>query len=625
MNSIQTGSVVAFYNHGELILGIITAISETYADLIDRDKNTYHLPINRFQLISPALSSDDLYPALLGFIKEISDYQPDPDSIRAALDSDYWTSFSELNERLAPGNGSQAFALYIYLRENPSLFLWKKDQLRLRSPMEQVEYIRMEAKEDAERSFIQRISPALEAILLNKAYATIPEADQITAQLRTYLISGTMNDLIRHINNIDSGDDTEHKIHKLRIALGDISGDTDPVLERSGLPVLFPTSLSRDLIKPLPTTESYTAFSIDEGDGNDFDDAISFNKTDTGYSLGIHISAVAARIAQDSELFAHTQERISSIYLAPGTTPLLPEELSGGELSLIKDSKRLCLSLILDLDNKLSILNSRFALTEVFIENNYSYRDVDRLIHQEPYQTLQRLARLTANARGKQDDASYNPIVHYIKKSGDQLRFRRIDFSSPARQLIEELMVLYNSHFARYAMNNGLALIFRNVSPIPEGDAPQNSQAFLSTTADYHPGTGSQAYVHASSPIRRFTDLVNQYQMLSSILGYQAPFSAKDLDDLIPMIETRLIMLRSVIQASDRYWLLQLLKQSYLETPLSAFIIKPVRGGFVVELIDWQKRLLLHTDSDNRVGSEIQIVLHSVMPDKGYAAGDIIS
>ncbi len=625
MISIQTGSVVAFYNHGELILGIITALNEAYADLIDKDKNTYHLPTNRFLLFSPALSTDDQYQALLSFIAEISTIEPDSESIGAGLYSDHWTSWNELAERLAPGSGPQAFALYQHLRENPSLFIWKKDQLRLRSSEEQAEYTKLEEREDAERSYLRRISPTLEAILLDKPIDTIAEADQISAHLRDYLIHSTHSDLIRLINSIDSGDDLEHKIHKLRVALGDISEDTDPALERSGLPVKFPTKLTRDLLDPVPANEYYAAFSIDEGDGLDFDDAISLDSTESGYILGIHISAVAARIALDSELFTHAKERISSIYLAPGTTPLLPEELSGGELSLIKASKRLCLSLVLELDKNLSIIGSRFTLAEVFIENNYSYREVDKLINREPFQTLQRLARLSANARGKQEDASYNQIVHYIKKSGDKLRFQRIDFSSPARQLIEELMVLYNSNFARYALTKDLPLIFRNVSPIPDGDGPQNSQAFLSTTADYHPGTGSQAYVHASSPIRRFTDLVNQYQMLSSIRGHTAPFSNTDLDEMIPLIETRLIMQRAVIQASDRYWLLKLIKQNYLETPLSAYITKPVKGGYVLELTDWQKRLLMHTDSDHRTGSDVQIVLHSVKSEKGYAEGDIIS
>ena len=95
-------------------------------------------------------------------------------------------------------------------------------------------------------------------------------------------------------------------------------------------------------------------------------------------------------------------------------------------------------------------------------------------------------------------------------------------------------------------------------------------QAYLSTEAKFHPGVGVQAYLHATSPIRRFTDIVNQAQFSALLAGNGQCFSRQDLEELIFSIEKRLQLLRAVAHRSERYWLLRWLEQKHLGEPLDA-------------------------------------------------------
>lgn len=626
MIDYQVGSIVAYHLHNLLQLGKITAMETGYISFIDPAGLLLRLPIQRFCLFSTAVYDlEDFRAKLLQRTAALELNQIA--NIFCSREGLSWEEYSSASNLV---DDVERFAHYFFIRQHPELISWKKHKFHLRDESE-LEAYKLELKKVQEREeFLLELQAWLELYLEDNSIG-IPDnmALAFKHELPDYLLTGTQTDLTRAISQIRPELELESKIRMIRLSLGEISDHTDPILGDSGLPVRFSKELGLSLLQvQYPLAEGVEAFSIDDEDSEDFDDALSVSSLETGYRIGIHISAVAARIPFGSELYQEAARRVSSLYLAPGVTPLLPEELSNQELSLVSGSDKACLSFYVETDLEYQIQACQFRLERVKIKDNFSYSGIDRLLHKDPFDTLRKFSSALSAERGNQVQTRIpKEVGWYVHTDGKRIRLRRIDHNSPARILIEELMVLFNRNFADYAVLHQIPLIFRNINQFsPDGEENNiSSQAYLSTTAEFHPGIGTNAYVHATSPIRRFTDLVNQYQLISRLTGRELPFTEDDLTALIPKIEERLLRQREIIQRSGRYWLLKLIEQDYLQVPLAAEVVKYVRNGVMIELTQWHKRIHLQTDSYAPQDTEVQIVITQVFPKEGYAIGDIIS
>ena len=630
MQEYQVGGIVAYHLHDILQLGKITESELGYANIINSAGQVLRLPVQRFCLKSTA--SYDL-PDFTNLLQKRVEFL---DSLQItmhftapeeALAWDEYTALALLDDDI------DRFAHYFYIRQHPELFIWKKNKFRLRNTLELQIYQEGQDQAHNRAAFLADVQLWLERLLGDTDVSSPVPAqvvEPVRSELQAYLLSATFTDLIRMISQTKPDLSLEDKIMRIRVYLGDISKNTDPILAESGLPVNFGPLTDYSLLEvSYPLAEGVEAFSIDDEDSKDYDDALSVCKLAKGYRIGIHISAVAARIAVGSSVYRDALQRVSSLYLAPGATPLLPQQLSSRELSLIAGEQRACLSFYVNIDQDYQILESQFRLETVQITRNYSYHEIDRQISQYPFETLHKFSTALSSERGNLAQSRIpKDFSYYLSTDGAKIKIRKVNHNSPARILVEELMVLFNRKFADYAIVNGVSLIFRNVSQyVPEGEDAGNysSQAYLATKAEFHPGVGTSAYVHASSPIRRFTDLINQYQLVAQLSGAALPFSETDQQTLIPSIEARLLKQREIIQRSERYWLMKLIDQDYLHIPMEAVVIKHIKHGMMIELSQWQKRFHLQTDSYARLDSEVQIVITQTFPEEGYAVGDIIS
>ena len=635
MTNIQVGSIAAFHLNETLQTGMIISLEQPYAKVLSSDSEILRLSFSRFCLLSATvfgLSDPSPSQRLNDFNTKFKNFllQLDPEVIiRNFPETGEPLMWEEYQALLKDPDDVQLFAHYFFLRSHPELFSWKKDTIRLRDPEERLIYDHKIEQRTHREAFLRNSAPYIEAILKGTEPSRIQDNDQYTLSrdLQAYLLHNEALDLIKLIAHTVDDSPLEEKIRKIRLALNDIDQDTDPALADSGLPVKFPP-LSQTTVDPvLPYLDIPGIFSIDDQDSEDFDDAVSFVTTASGFQFGIHISAVSCSIPLQSPLFGEALNRVSSLYLTPGVTPLFPEQLSTGKLSLIEGEIKPSLSLFVDTDRDYHIVGHRFELSSLRIAQNRSYRDIDRDVHLSPVREFAAFSRSLAKDRENAARVLDRGYTHFLKLRSGKLSMRRIDHQAPSRVLVEEIMVLFNRLFAQFALEHDLPLIFRNVNKIPvnaDTNGYTATQAYLSTQADFHPGIGSSAYVHATSPIRRVTDLINQYQFISLLRHETAPFSRADLDRLIPDIENRLLHQREIIHASERYWMLRYLEQEHLHVPLSGVIIKHSRQGVLVELTEWQKRVLVKTESRAQAGREIQLVITSVDPEKGFAVGDIV-
>ncbi|HRR98591.1 MAG TPA: RNB domain-containing ribonuclease, partial [Candidatus Syntrophosphaera sp.] len=403
----------------------------------------------------------------------------------------------------------------------------------------------------------------------------------------------------------------------------------------SGIPINFSSEILREAqklqekLKQEAENQNVTnleAFTIDAIDSPDYDDAISLQKQEQGWILGIHISDVGGQLPLNSSIFKEAWERVSSLYLPCETIPLLPTSLSKEAFSLKAGEKRKVLSLYLFMDKEFKIEREVFKQEYITVKQNLSYEEVDRYLTSHQNSTLLQIVHHIHNGRQIFESGGKRRYEWNVVCKNGELAMECIDFYSPARLLIEELMVLYNRTLAEYASTKGLPCIYRNIAQYEEeeGNSHNYCQAFLSTKAAFHPGIGSKAYLHCSSPIRRVTDIINQAQFEALLNQKRPPFSEEELIKLIPAIEERVSYLHSVAARSEHYWFLRFLQQKYLQRTLDAILIRSITDGYIIELTDWDKHIFLKSNEIFPLHHSVKLILTEVNPDEDWVKGEII-
>ena len=639
MATYAAGTIVFFYHQAELCLGIVSSAEGNRLLVLDTEGAEHLLPTDRITLASldtflPAETRTlstfiDMMEQSLGFLE--SEGVP---AQLAHLPAPF--SFDQASEAVGCLSDFCRFALFKHLRLRDDLYLMKKGVWRARDEEETAAFLEKKEKEaararylDAVADFLERLETAESGMQHKKApeFGTGAEDErQLAAESRALLISGEPKDLARILRA--GGRNLERSVHALRLALGDIIPDTDPVAAASGIPISFSSGLASGAVTPEQTEpEGFEAFTIDAEDSGDLDDAIDWQETASGWSLGIHISDVAACIPLHGELWRAAQDRVASLYLPSQTVPLLPVELSGGVFSLLESEARPVLSLRVELDREARVVHCSWRRGWLRVKKNLSYENFDNMLRCQERSPLLELCRKLRDARVGESEERKHRYSWNLKVVGGDVVMQREDNLSPSRFVVEELMILYNRLMAERACQSGLPLIYRNVTQWSENEEDTDNysiQAYLSTEAKFHPGVGVQAYLHATSPIRRFTDIVNQAQFSALLAGNGQCFSRQDLEELIFSIEKRLQLLRAVAHRSERYWLLRWLEQKHLGEPLDAVPLRRVKQGWLMELSRWEKRLVLRCEEDLPLRTSVKLVVASVDMKELLVRGDII-
>ncbi len=491
------------------------------------------------------------------------------------------------------------FSLYHYLRAHPERFYQKKGGFYSRSEAEFKQYQHERYTQKAREQYLDTVDAYLTGIVESKPNSALTHQvrDQLLSELQALVQGDKCPDLESIIRKVFPDQFRMEAIQTIRKALGDFC-ETEPLLNQSGLPVSFP---DYKFIEPLPDQEAQDcqeAFSIDDSDTLDFDDALSIKRLDEGYLLGIHVSNLADDTPNWEQILNLAQGRISSLYLPSDTIPMLPRQLSEDVYSLKSGSLRPTLSLYASFDQDFRLLGTELKVDQVKILANLSYAEADRLATNQAYAPLHQIASSLKKHRDYTADKTSNRYIYNFKTISDQVQIKIIDTMSPSRAMVEELMIFYNSSLAAYAADSKLPVLYRNVNQfIGMNEQVLNSTAFLSTQPGYHPGIGTEAYLHATSPIRRLVDMINQAQITARLNGTNAAFSQEELEQMISGIEKRLLLLKDTYNKSERYWCLKYIDQNLLNNPVQGFL-RGFWGEYMkVEILPWGKQVLLLSES----------------------------
>ncbi len=321
-------------------------------------------------------------------------------------------------------------------------------------------------------------------------------------------------------------------------------------------------------------------FTIDDDSTLDIDDGLSLEELADGTArIWIHVADPGRLIAPDSPLDLEARRRGTSLYLAQGTLPMFPACLAYGPFSLRSGQRCAAWSLGIQLSEDGALAALTLHRSWVRPAYRLSYADADELLELAPPQERALLTLRHWMERRRAWRAGRGAV--FLDQAEGRIRApspdreeegSQLDISEPtaSRLLVAEAMILAGSALADYGRQHQLALPYRGqpVAPVPTAAelealpaGPTRLAAVkrcltrgqVSTSPQAHFSLGLEAYVQATSPIRRYGDLLAQRQLAAHLQGHP-PLEASVLGDLLTTVEAGLREGNTISREDQRHW-----------------------------------------------------------------------
>ena len=371
----------------------------------------------------------------------------------------------------------------------------------------------------------------------------------------------------------------------------------------TGFPSISAAAITNDL--PLAPVQ---AFSIDDSQTTEIDDALSVQGLGTGtVTLGIHIAAPGLAIQPGDAVDQLGRARLSTVYMPGYKVTMLPDALvQTYTLQEGRDCPALSLYVTLE-EATLEITASASRLERVPISHNLRHDQLDVVVT-EPWLTdpifahentpepakdlrvqLSFLYRLAKNLKAKREIARGKPEIfnrpdynfRLLENVGTEpqgmetVQISTRQRGAPLDLIVAEAMILANSSWGSWMAELGVPGIYRSQASLAPG-----VKVRMGTKSLPHAGIGVKSYAWSTSPLRRYTDLVNQWQIIACVkhgktAALAAPFKPKDADlfSIISSFDAAYSAYNGYQGAMERFWTLRYLQQNGI-TELEASVFK---------------------------------------------------
>ena len=315
----------------------------------------------------------------------------------------------------------------------------------------------------------------------------------------------------------------------------------------------------------LPLAE-VSAFSLDDADTTEIDDAFSLVRVSADqWRVGVHIAAPALGFAPGSALDALARERLSTAYMPGVKVTMLPEDVIA-RYSLDAGTERAVVSLYLNVAAAdLSVRGHHSRIERIRIADNLRHGEVAALDaalaagtdadvpRADELRTLWQFAEALERRRGK---ASVNAsaVDYSFRVEDGRVSIEPRRRGAPLDKLVSELMILANATWGELLAERDVAALYRVQS---------SGKVRMSVHAEAHDGLGLACYAWMSSPLRRYVDLVNQWQLIAALNARKPPFArtSEVLLAALRAFEVTHARYDEYQRAMEQYWCLRWLLQ----------------------------------------------------------------
>jgi exoribonuclease-2 len=367
------------------------------------------------------------------------------------------------------------------------------------------------------------------------------------------------------------------------------------------------------------------AFSIDDSSTTEIDDALSVQGLGSGtVTVGIHIAAPGLALQPSSTIDQVARQRLSTVYMPGYKVTMLPDEVVQA-YTLLEGRECPAVSLYASFDEAtLALKDTQTRLERVPIRVNLRHDQLDAVVTEQwlqepaagteaapqlsglhpPLSFLYRLAlhlkSLRELVRGKPENFN-RPDYNFRLVGNDgaepvgdeqvQISIRRR--GAPLDLIVAEAMILANSTWGSWLGELGVPAIYRSQASLAPG-----VKVRMGTKALPHAGIGVKSYAWSTSPLRRYTDLVNQWQIIAAArhgrtAALAAPFKPKDAElfSIISGFDAAYAAYNAHQAGMERFWTLKYLEQQGVDELVGTLfreglvraddlpLVLPVMGG----------------------------------------------
>ncbi|GKS84803.1 RNB domain-containing ribonuclease [Acidovorax sp. SUPP1855] len=355
------------------------------------------------------------------------------------------------------------------------------------------------------------------------------------------------------------------------------------------------------------------AYSIDDSQTTEIDDALSVQGLGTGtVVLGIHIAAPGLAIVPGTPLDQLGRNRLSTVYMPGYKITMLPDEVVK-IYTLDEGRTNPAVSLYVTIDEAtLEVTGTETKLERVPVAANLRHDQLDHIVTEAwltdpavqapeaPQRLLELRGQLSFLYRLAQSLKAQREVVR-----GKPETFNRPDYNfrltgndgaepqgretvsittrrrgAPLDLIVAEAAIVANSTWGGLLADHGVPGIYRSQASLAPG-----VKVRMGTKALPHAGIGVKSYAWATSPLRRYVDLVNQWQIIACVrhgktAALAAPFKPKDADlfSVISSFDAAYSAYNGYQAGMERFWTLQYLQQNGI-AEIEATVFKEGPGG----------------------------------------------
>lgn len=330
----------------------------------------------------------------------------------------------------------------------------------------------------------------------------------------------------------------------------------------------------------LPMAE-VSAFSIDDAATTEIDDAFSVVRLANGnWQVGVHIAAPALGIAPASGLDHVAAQRLSTVYYPGGKITMLPDGAIA-DFTLSEGRTAPALSMYIEVVNgtwevvghttRVESVHIAANLRHELLEGHFNHENLTAgsgtYAHQDELTMLWHFSGALEAARGKTPDPKLPQRVDYnFKVENDRVTITDRLRGNPIDRVVSELMIFVNAEWGKWLADTGTMALYRT---------QQNGKVKMSTKPAPHVGLGVAQYTWASSPLRRYVDLINQRQVIALAQEAPPPYPPKSdtLYTVLRDFELAYDAYNEFQRKMERYWCLRWLQQEHVDH-IHASVIK---------------------------------------------------